>query len=73
MPIKHKLKPEPRPLYLNGLSPQQAIRKLQDMITHTPEPYKAYLRIEEYHEGYGNPFNDFNADKSLRLVCYKKD
>lgn len=71
MPFPNKIKPSPRGLYLNGLSPQQAIRKLQDMITHTPEPYKRYLRIEEYQETYDHPFSD--GERALRLVCYKEE
>lgn len=71
MSPNQKLKPHARDLYLNGLSPQQAIRKLQDMINHTPEPYKRWLRIEEYIERYDHPFSD--GDKALRLVCYKKE
>ena len=69
MPVGQKLKPKTRELYLSGLSPQQAIRKLQDMITHTPEPYKRWLRIEEYRETYDHPFSD--GEIKLRLVCYK--
>lgn len=71
MPPKKKTKPEKRILYLHGMSPQQAIRYLQNMITHTPEPYKRFLRIEEYTEYYDHPFSD--GEKALWLVCYKND
>jgi len=71
MPPKQKVKPQTRYLYLDGLSPQQAIKSLQNMITHTPEPYKRFLRIEEYRERLGDPYSD--GEKELRLVCYAPD
>lgn len=66
-----KKKPKTRYLYLNGMSPQQAIKSLQNMINHTPEPYKRFLRIEEYREYYSHPFSD--GENKLRLVCYAPD
>lgn len=71
MSINKKVKPETRHVYLNGMSPQQAIRYFKNMITQTPEPYKGFLRIEEYREDYGDPFSD--GENGLRLVCYKQE
>lgn len=50
MPVKKKVKPEPRVIVLTGKSPQQAIKHLKNMITHTPEPYKASLQIVQKYD-----------------------
>lgn len=60
-----KVKPQSRSLDFGGKSPQQAIKYLQNMITHTPEPYKSSLRIESYYDW------ELSAWR-LRLVCYAK-
>lgn len=71
MPPKQKIKPRTRYLCFDGMSPQQAIRHLKNLITHTPEPYKRFLRIEEYRERLGDPYSD--GEKEMRLVCYAND
>lgn len=54
-------------LYLNGLTPQEAIKHLTDVINRIPYPQKRFLIIEEYEDDYGNPFEQ-NPARLLRIV-----
>lgn len=57
-------------LYLNGLSPQQAIRHLTDLVNRQKQEDKRWLKIEEYNETYGHPFSD--GTQCLRLIIDKE-
>jgi hypothetical protein len=55
---------------LNGVSPQQAIRMLTDVINRTPWGDRRYLRIESFNDDLGNPFEQ-NPTRTLRIVIDK--
>lgn len=56
-------------LQLGNLTPQQAIKHLTDIIGRQKQEDKRWLRIEEYEERYGHPFND--GDRALRIINVK--
>lgn len=66
MPVNKKIKPRPRQLNLSGMSPRKAIKHLENMITHTPEPYRAGLRIE-------NSYDWETGAWRLHLICYTEE
>jgi hypothetical protein len=58
-------------LYLNGMTPQKAIRHLTDLINRTKQEEKRWLRIETYKETFSHPFRD--GVEALRLVIDKPE
>lgn len=56
-----------RNLDLNGMTPQRVIRLMNDIIGRAKLDEKRFLRIEEYRDNLGNPFEP-NPDKYLRVV-----
>ncbi len=52
------------------MSPQAAIRYFTDLVNRAKQEDKRWLRIEEYYEDYGNPFEQ-NPTRCLRLVIDK--
>ena len=55
---------------LRDLSPQQAIGILNDIINSTPVADRQYLKIEQYADNHGNPFEQ-NPDRCLRVIIDK--
>lgn len=56
-------------LYLDGVTPQQVKRMMDDVINRTPYDKRRYLRIQEYDEDFGNPFAE--PTKCLRIILIK--
>lgn len=59
-----------RELHLNGMTPQQVIKVMNDVIGRAKGADKRHLVIEEYEETYGDPFCQ-HPDKALRVVVRK--
>jgi hypothetical protein len=55
---------------LDGVSPQQAIRMLTDVINRTKLEDRRWLRIESHRDDLGNPFEQ-NPTRTLRIVMDK--
>lgn len=55
---------------ISGLTPQQVIRKMNDVIGRAKQNEKDKIRIIAYYETYGNQFNQ-NPDKCLKFVVVK--
>jgi hypothetical protein len=58
-------------LELDGMTPQQAIRHLTDIINRSKEYEKRFLRIETYMENYGHPFRE--GSRQYRIVVISND